>query len=146
MPHLRNPRFLANVITHALAGVVGGLIAVALGWGQGPPVEDEHEATETCKEPPRHAVAASMPTWVSRCPEPPAYPEPEIPVAEGRTLLLELQKASAESMLAELGAMPMTWAQVPDAPSGLLPEQFGASVDRAAAELGLVAPEVDCSE
>lgn len=48
--------------------------------------------------------------------------------------------------MAELGAMPITWERVPDAPGELLPERFEASVARVAAELELAMPEVDCSE
>jgi hypothetical protein len=66
--------------------------------------------------------------------------------ADGRTLLLELQKAESEAALSELGGMPMEWSQVHEVPAGLRPDRIESLVSRSVSELGAAAPEIDCSE
>jgi len=144
MPHPRSPSFSATVISHALAGVVGGAIALVIASGQSAPAtcEGDPAARPTTPVP---TAAASMPPPALRCAEPPTHPEPNV-VEPDVHAAARAAEASSEATLAELGAMPMAWAEVRDAPAGLRPDRFEASMARAAAELELAMPEVDCSE
>jgi hypothetical protein len=121
------------------------VIAVAIGLVRGAPAVEESKTTVGRAKAEQPSVAVLEPSRDVRCPEP-LHEGPEVAEPDGRSLLLELQKAKAESTLAELGAMPMEWAQVADVPAGLLPDRFEALVARAVTDLGLTVPDIDCSE
>lgn len=126
--------------------VLGGVLVATIGLAERTRGESGSAAGPTTSAEPRRAAdcAPSM-HGIPVCPDPPPA-EPMAAKADGRTLLLELQKAESDAALAELGGRPMEWSQVLGVPEDLLPDRFEALVSRVASELGAAAPEIDCSE
>lgn len=141
-PH-RARSAVTSIVTHAIAAALGGVLVLAVGLVTQPrgdaPARPE---SMTCVEP-RPIDRTPSPT--PACPDPPPAP-PAISQSDARTMLLELQKASSDAALAELGGMPLSWSSVSAVPEGVHPDRFEATVEGIAAELGVPTPEVDCSE